>query len=260
MHHYNKTDKGDDFDFAVKVSDLTAGYRRKKPLFKSINMVIPRGATGVLGPNGAGKTTLLDLINGLQRPASGSIEIAGMTLEEATSRRIRAARIGYLPQNFGYLPSYKVAEFVAYAAWLKKVPPRILRSSVERALASVSMNSYADAPMRTLSGGMVRRVGIATAIVHSPELVILDEPSSGLDPQQQVQLRSLVRSLAQEHSVLLSTHLVSDLEVACTNVIVLEGGHVRFAGSVRALAALDSRRGSVEAGYLRVLTGGKGSV
>ncbi len=161
-----------------------------------VSLEFPPGVTGLLGPNGAGKSTLLSLLSTARRPRTGSVTLLG---EDASGRarvqRLRR-RIGVLPQSFGFYPRFTVLEFTEYAAWLRKVPAAQRRERAVEALSLVQMEKYTGRRMGALSGGMLRRVGIAQAMVNEPSLVLLDEPTVGLDPAQRVGFRSLIKDLA----------------------------------------------------------------
>jgi len=245
---------------AVVARGMSDRYGRTEVL-RAIDLDVTTGATALLGPNGAGKTTLLQLICGLRTPVSGSLDVMGVSEGDSRRRETIAGLVGFLPQNFGYLPSYTVRDFVTYAAWLKKVPKAELAGRVRIALTDVDMLDRANQKLKTLSGGMVRRVGIATAIVHRPSLVILDEPSAGLDPAQRRDLRALIATLARTSSVIVSTHLTDDVRSNFSHVVVLEDGGVRFTGTPAELERCSDRRDgaepSIEDGYLAVLTSGR---
>ena len=244
----------------VNARGLSDRYGRTEVL-RGVDFDISPGLTALLGPNGAGKTTLLRLLCGLRRPSGGSVSVLGVGEDDRHRRRRIAERVGFLPQSVGYLPAFTVNDFVSYAAWLKKVPSARLAAQVTAAVAAVGLADRAGSRLRTLSGGMIRRVGIATAIVHRPALVVLDEPSAGLDPEQRRDLRLLLHDVAQTSSVILSTHLIEDVRATCDAVVVLEDGAIRFTGSPTDLEAVPrgpnagSGPPSIEAGYLSVLTG-----
>jgi ABC-2 type transport system ATP-binding protein len=237
----------------VRVEGLTAGYRSTRVL-DSLSLTVGPGLTALLGPNGAGKTTLLHVLAGVHRGYRGRVSILGRDVARRDARRATASGTGFLPQHLGYLPSYSARDFVRYAAWLKKVPAEQTDGLVESALADVDMAGNAGKLMRQLSGGMLRRVGIAAALVHRPELLILDEPSVGLDPQQRVEMRHLMTRLRESTAILMSTHLIDDIRGTCDTVLIMDGGQLRFAGTPEELATRSAgAEAPVEAGYLDVL-------
>jgi len=167
-------------------------------------------------------------------------------------------RVGYLPQDFGYIANFTVEDFVGYGAWLKGVEKSRQHELVHAALEVVDLVDSRKIRMAKISGGMRRRAGIAQTIVHTPDLLVLDEPTAGLDPEQRVRFRALIRGLAQGRTVLLSSHLVEDVRVLADRIIVMEAGCIRFTGTVSELAAL-ARAGhpgdsDLEKGYIRVIT------
>ncbi|WP_406334522.1 ABC transporter ATP-binding protein [Streptomyces zaomyceticus] len=244
----------------VAVTGLTVRHRRTVALDR-LDLSLGPGVHGLLGPNGAGKTSLVRVLATVAAPFSGRVELLG---GDATSHRERTdirRRLGYLPQEFGYYPGFTVREFVAYVAWLKEMPSDRVPAAVERAVRRVGLGDRIDARMKTLSGGMVRRAGIAQAVVNEPELLLLDEPTAGLDPEQRVDFRSLLRELGTSATVVVSTHLVEDVAAACTEVALIEGGRLAFQGTTAELTALggastegnDSTTHAVERGYTAAL-------
>ncbi|MDG4833996.1 ATP-binding cassette domain-containing protein [Solwaraspora sp. WMMD1047] len=229
----------------------------KRNVFRDLDIVVPPGVTVLLGPNGAGKTTLLHTIVGLKRPVAGSLHVLGCDVLRRGGLRAVAARVGFLPQVVSHYPGYTVREFVTYAAWLKGVPGRTIGAKVDRALGLMSLSGRAGSRMGSLSGGLLRRAGIAQAIVHEPALLILDEPAAGLDPAQRIELRRVLRTIAGESSVLVSTHVVDDVRHVADTIVVLREGAVAFTGTVAGLEGLagpgvdgDS---DLERGYLTAL-------
>jgi ABC-2 type transport system ATP-binding protein len=231
----------DQADAAVRVRGIQFAYGRRR-LFDGLDVAVPRGLTFVVGLNGAGKTTLFRLLLGDLRPQWGNIETSGLTGPD-----MRTA-IGYLPQSFGFPPRYTVAEFVAHFAWLHGVARRQRSAAVMEAMERVGLAEHARDRMGTLSGGMLRRAGIAQALVHQPPLVLLDEPTAGLDPRQRLDLRGLFGNLAEAVTLVVSTHLLEDVAAVGGNVVVLHEGSLRFVGSVSEMAAYavdESGHGSV---------------
>lgn len=223
-----------------------------------VDLVIRPGVLGILGPNGAGKTTLMRTLATVLPVDAGRVTIMGLDL--ANEREVREVRrkLGYLPQVFGFYGGFTASEFVEYVAWLKGMPSDGTREAVEWALDQVGMTDRAQVKMRRLSGGMRRRVGIAQAIVNRPSLLLLDEPTAGLDPEQRVVFRRLLRSLGESAAVVVSTHLVEDVAAACSRVAVMDKGAIRFEGDPNDLIAVGVGASveadtPVERGYLAVL-------
>ncbi|MFI2227019.1 ATP-binding cassette domain-containing protein [Streptomyces fradiae] len=220
------------------------------------------GTTALLGPNGAGKTTLLSLLSTARRPHEGTVSLLGEPVGGRARVRAVRARVGVLPQSFGYYPRFTVREFVEYAAWLRKVPRARRADRTREALRLVELEKHADRRMGELSGGMLRRAGIAQAVVNEPALLLLDEPTVGLDPAQRVGFRALIKDLGERSAVVMSTHLAEDVAHVCDRVHVLLDGRVRFTGSLTDLCARGPARSgkpvevsgpAVESGYLAVV-------
>jgi ABC-2 type transport system ATP-binding protein len=217
------------------------------------------GVFGLLGPNGAGKTSLLRMMATAVPPTSGRLRLLGRDPGHSGPRRQIRRRLGYLPQNLGYYPGFTVVEFVEYFALLKEMPAARVQAAVAAAVERVELGSKAKARLRTLSGGMLRRVGIAQAIVNEPELLLLDEPTAGLDPEQRVAFRALLRDLGQRATVVVSTHLVEDVGAACAQVALMDQGKIVFHGTPADMTARGEGHGigdaPLERGYSAVLTG-----
>jgi ABC-2 type transport system ATP-binding protein len=215
------------------------------------------GVFGLLGPNGAGKTTLLRMMATVIPPSSGTLRLLGRDPRAFGPRREIRRRLGYLPQSLGYYPSFTVLEYIEYFALLKELPPARVPGAVAAAVEQVGLGDKARAKLRTLSGGMLRRVGIAQAIVNDPELLLLDEPTAGLDPEQRVSFRAMLRDLGQRASVVVSTHLVEDVGAACTEVALMHQGKIVFRGTPDELTARGVAGGAgdapLERGYTAVL-------
>jgi ABC-type multidrug transport system ATPase subunit len=211
---------------------------RKTLALDSLDLTLGTGVHGLLGPNGAGKTSLIRVLATVARPSGGRVEVLGQDSADHRERAGIRRRLGYLPQEFGYYPGFTVREFVAYVAWLKELPADRTPAAVERAVARVGLTDRIDAKIRTLSGGMVRRVGIAQAIVNDPSVLLLDEPTAGLDPEQRVEFRALLRELGASATVVVSTHLVEDVAAACTEVTLLDAGRIAYRGTPETLTRL----------------------
>ncbi|MFJ9568395.1 ATP-binding cassette domain-containing protein [Streptomyces bacillaris] len=244
----------------AKVAGLTVRHRRKTTL-DSVDLDLPRGVHGLLGPNGAGKTSLIRVLATVSAPDAGRVALLGRDVGPGADHRERAAvrrLLGYLPQEFGHYPGFTVREFVGYVAWLKEMDGAEVAAAVERAVDRVGLGDRIDAKVKTLSGGMVRRVGIAQAIVNEPELLLLDEPTAGLDPEQRVEFRALLRELGRTSTVIVSTHLVEDVAAACTDVTLIEAGRIAYRGTTADLIELgdaaDGLGGNpIERGYTAAL-------
>ena len=215
------------------------------------------GVFGLLGPNGAGKTTLLRMMATAVPPSSGRLLLLGRDPASYGPRREIRRRLGYLPQSPGYYPGFTVTEFVEYFALLKEVPSARVRSAVVSAIDRVGLGDRRKARLRTLSVGMLRRACIAQAIVNEPELVLLDEPTAGLDPEQRVTFRALLRELGERATVVVSTHLVEDVGAACAQVVLMDQGRIVFDGTPDELIAAAGVAGTgdtpLELGYTAAL-------
>ncbi len=240
----------------IQARGLVARHGLTKVL-DGLDLTVGRGVFGLLGPNGAGKTTLLRLLATVNRPNGGTLQLLGHDAINHGERRLIRRRLGYLPQSLGFYPDFTVFEFIEYFALLKEMPAAQVRLAVARAIERVGLGDRARAKLRTLSGGMVRRVGIAQAIVNEPELLLLDEPTAGLDPEQRVSFRALLREFGAHGTVIVSTHLVEDVGAACTEVGLLESGRLVFRGTPETLTARGDADApgdsALERGYSRVL-------
>jgi ABC-2 type transport system ATP-binding protein len=223
-----------------------------------VDLQLGTGVFGLLGPNGAGKTSLLRMLATVLPPTSGDIQLLDRDPRAVTARREIRRRLGYMPQNLGYYPSFTVVEFIEYFALLKEMPSAAIPKAVATAVERVDLGAKARAKLRTLSGGMLRRVGIAQAIVNDPDLLLLDEPTAGLDPEQRVQFRALLRSFGESATVIVSTHLVEDVGAACSEVALMSAGKIVFRGTPDELITQGVERGvgdaPLERGYSAVLS------
>ena len=214
----------------VELTELTRRFGHTQAV-AGVTLEAGPGVFGLLGPNGAGKTSLLRMMATVLPPTAGRLRLLGRDPGGFGPRREIRRRLGYLPQNLGYYPGFTVADFVEYFALLKDMPPRRVPRAVAAAIEHVGLGDRARAKLRTLSGGMLRRAGIAQAIVNEPELLLLDEPTAGLDPEQRVAFRALLREFGQRSTVIVSTHLVEDVGVACTEVALMDAGRLVFHGT-----------------------------
>ncbi len=241
----------------VEISGLTRRFGRTTAV-AGVDLQAGPGVLGLLGPNGAGKTSLLRVMATVVPPTSGRLRLLGRDPGQYGPRREIRRRLGYLPQNLGYYPGFTVAEFVEYFALLKEMPAARVPAAVAAAVERVELGGKAKARLRTLSGGMLRRAGIAQAIVNEPELLLLDEPTAGLDPEQRVAFRGLMRDLGQRATVVVSTHLVEDVGAACARVALMDRGEIVFHGTPADLTARGEGHGigdaPLERGYSAVIS------
>ena len=191
-----------------------------------ITLKLGVGVTGLLGANGAGKTTLMRMICGILKPTSGSISFDGTDVSEELFRDA----LGYLPQNFGYYPSFTGRDFLLYIAVLKGLDKKTAKRKSTELLKSVNLEEAADKKIRTYSGGMKQRLGIAQALLNDPRIIVLDEPTAGLDPKERVRFRNMIAELGKESVVLLSTHIVSDVEHIADRILMMRDGQIIWDG------------------------------
>jgi ABC-2 type transport system ATP-binding protein len=227
---------------AVRVVGLSRRYGAVRAL-AGVDLSLDRGITGLLGPNGAGKTTLLRVLATVNEPDSGAVSVFGLDPHDAAARVAVRRRLGYLPQDLGYHRHFTVAAFLDYVAILKEVIDKRRRAEeVARVLAAVGLERSAGKRIRALSGGQRQRLGIAQALLGRPDLLILDEPTAGLDPTQRLRFRELLSGLPGDPVIVLSTHQADDVAAICQRVVVLLAGRVHFTGAPAELADLAAGR------------------
>jgi len=219
----------------IEITALTKTYRsgrRSVQALRGLDLQIDSGMFGLLGPNGAGKTTLMRILAGIVNPTGGKVHVGGHDLSTEKGKQAVKSMLGYLPQELGLYPDLTARQFVDYMAILKGLDdPRDRRGRVEQVLDTVGLRQAAGRKLKTFSGGMKRRVGIAQALVNDPQLLIVDEPTAGLDPEERIRFRNLLVRLAADRAVLLSTHIVEDIGQTCRDLAVLACGQVIFRGS-----------------------------
>lgn len=205
----------------LRIDGLTKEFGDYKAVNR-LNIKLTNGVYGLLGVNGAGKTTLMRMLCTLLKPTSGKITFNGkeITAMDKDYRNI----LGYLPQDFGYYPEFTVREYLLYIASIKGIKPGIAKKRVKELIAKVGLQETALKKMKALSGGMIRRAGIAQAMLNNPRILILDEPTAGLDPNERIRFRNLISELAEKRLVLLSTHIVSDVEYAANEILLMKDG------------------------------------
>ncbi|MCM2315866.1 MAG: ATP-binding cassette domain-containing protein [Thermoanaerobaculia bacterium] len=224
----------------ITVRGLRKVYGDGREALCGIDLEIGEGMLGVLGPNGAGKTTLLSILVLALEPTEGERVYAGLDPRDSASRAAIRRMIGYLPQDFRPLGELTAREYLAHCAALREIPlrRRALRERIDLLLEAVGLHEAASRRSGTYSGGMRRRLGIAQALIHSPRLVVVDEPTAGLDPEERIRFRTVITEVAEETAVLLSTHIVEDVEATCERIVVVAGGSVLFDDAPTALMHL----------------------
>jgi ABC-type multidrug transport system ATPase subunit len=228
----------------ITMHGLTKTYRGGVHALRDVDLVIGTGMFGLLGPNGAGKTTMMRILAGILLPSSGALTIGGHDMRHEHARTAVKRTLGYLPQELGLYPDLSAREFLDYIALLKGLDdPRSRQRRVGELLETVDLAGVAGRKLKTFSGGMKRRVGIAQALLNDPRLLIVDEPTAGLDPEERIRFRNLLAELGVDRTVLLSTHIVEDVAQTCARLAVLSAGRVRFQGTVTQL--VDAARGKV---------------
>ncbi len=221
----------------IQLSGVSRSFRGTSAL-TGLDLEATPGIIGLLGPNGAGKTTLLRILATVLSADSGSVRILGRDPSDGTERTEIRRRLGYLPQELAYPRGFTAYRFIDYMAVLKEIgDPKARRAEVRRVLEDVSLADRSAKRVRTLSGGQRRRVGLAQALLGSPELLVLDEPTTGLDPEQRVSLRNVLAERGRASTVVIATHQTEDVAALCEHVIVLDKGSSSFQGTVSALVA-----------------------
>ena len=222
------------------VIDRLSKQFQSKIAVDRVSLRLGPGVTGLLGANGAGKTTLMRLICGILKPTAGAVAFDGMDVSQEEYRAI----LGYLPQDFGYYPDFSGLDFLLYMAALKGLPKAQARRKSLELLDMVGLADVYRKKVKTYSGGMRQRLGIAQALLNDPKLLILDEPTAGLDPKERVRFRELIGQLGRDSIVLLSTHIVSDVEHIADAVLMMKDGQIIWGG------AWDKSHADLEAFYL----------
>jgi ABC-2 type transport system ATP-binding protein len=215
------------------VENLNKNYRGGVQALRNVQLSLKPGVLGLLGPNGAGKSTLMRILATITQPSSGRV----LWNDNDIARNPDALRgvLGYLPQDFGVYPHLSAIEFLDYLAAVKGIPPAAARQRITELLALVNLADAAKRPLGGYSGGMRQRVGIAQALLNDPQLLIVDEPTAGLDPEERVRFRNLLSELSGERIVILSTHIVSDVEAVATDIAILAQGQLLAQGAPETL-------------------------
>ena len=223
----------------IEIRNLNKFYGKKQAL-SNVNLTIEQGMFGLLGRNGAGKTTLMKILSTLLQKKDGSVTVCGVPIENAKEiRRI----VGYLPQEFSMYPTMSVAEAMDYLGILSGIKTKERKKRIDLLLKKVNLTEHKSKKVKALSGGMKRRLGIAQALLNDPKVLIVDEPTAGLDPEERIRFRNLLCDVAEDRIVILSTHIVGDIEATCENLAILNDGSILYCGTVSEL--LETAEGKV---------------
>ena len=212
----------------LELVELQKSFKEKMAVH-NVSMSLKSGIYGLLGENGAGKTTLMRMICGILEPTQGYILCDGMNIQKMGGAY--RSLLGYLPQDFGYYEDFSAERFLYYMAALKAMPEEYAKNRMEELLEIVDLTAVKKKKLKTFSGGMLRRVGIAQALLNNPEILILDEPTSGLDPKERVRFRNIISSLGKNRIIILSTHIVSDIEYIADQIIIMKKGKILRTGT-----------------------------
>ena len=212
-----------------------------KAAVDQVSVHLEPGVYGLLGANGAGKTTLMRMICGVLKPTSGSIRLDGKTMQELGEQYY--THLGYMPQDFGFYPDFTAREFMLYMAAVKGMEKKAAKARTEELLELVNLRDAADKKIKSYSGGMKQRLGIAQAELNAPDILILDEPTAGLDPKERVRFRNIISGFARDKIVILSTHIVSDISYIADTILMMKQGKILLQGSMEEVT--DSIRGKV---------------
>lgn len=224
----------------LTLKQITKRFGKKRAVDR-MDITLSPGVYGLLGANGAGKTTLMRMVCGVLRPSEGEILMNGRNIRKCGDAY--RSLLGYLPQEFGYYPDFTAKEFMYYIAALKGLRDKKAKSMTKGLLETVSLSDVADKKIRTFSGGMKRRLGIAQAMLNNPKILVLDEPTAGLDPKERVRFRNLISDFSKDRIVILSTHIVSDVEYIADTILMMKSGKLLLEGSPERVT--DSMRGKV---------------
>lgn len=226
----------------IEIQDLTMTFRGGATAINHVSVDIPRGIYGLLGENGAGKTTLMRVLTTALKPTAGSVTLGGTVYNERNYEAIRR-KIGYLPQEITLYPNLTVTECLEYMGELSGIGRKECRQKIDYFLEKTNLTEHRKKKMRQLSGGMKRRVGLIQALLSEPEFLIIDEPTTGLDPEERIRIRNLLVGFSENRTILFSTHVVEDLAATCSRLSVMKKGSFLYSGTMRKL--LDLAEGHV---------------
>lgn len=217
----------------LKIDRVTKKYGSKIACDR-ISLTLEKGVYGLLGANGAGKTTLMRMICGILDPSSGNLSCDGIDVSQEEYREL----LGYLPQDFGYYPEFTAQDFMMYIAALKGIPKSRAKVKTVELLEMVSLKNEAKKKIKTFSGGMKQRLGIAQALLNDPKILVLDEPTAGLDPKERIKFRNIISRMGADRIILLSTHIVSDVEHIANTILIMKDGQMIHEGSLEDIIAV----------------------
>ena len=226
----------------IKIEDLTVTFKNQVTAINHASLEIPKGIFGLLGENGAGKTTLMRVLTTVLSPTSGTVTLDGMLYSEGNFEKIRR-KIGYLPQEIDLYPGLTVQECLEYMGDLSGIPKETCKKRIAYYLEKTSLSEHRKKKMKQLSGGMKRRVGLIQALLHEPEFLIVDEPTTGLDPEERIRIRNLLVDFSEGRMVLFSTHVVEDLTATCNQLAVMKKGEFLYSGNMKEL--LEQAKGHI---------------
>lgn len=220
----------------IMIEDLTVTFKNKVTAICHANLEIPKGIFGLLGENGAGKTTLMRVLTTVLSPDCGTVILDGMLYSEGNYERIQK-KIGYLPQEIDLYPGLTVQECLEYMGDLSGIPKQVCKERIQYYLEKTSLSAHRKKKMKQLSGGMKRRVGLVQALLNEPEFLIVDEPTTGLDPEERIRIRNLLVDFSEGRTVLFSTHVVEDLAATCNQLAIMKKGEFLYSGNMKELLA-----------------------
>ena len=226
----------------IKIEDLTVTFRNNVTAINHADLEIPKGIFGLLGENGAGKTTLMRVLTTVLSPTSGTVTLDGILYSKGSFEKIRK-KIGYLPQEIDLYPSLSVQECLEYMGDLSGISGPTYKERIKYYLEKTSLSEHRTKKMKQLSGGMKRRVGLIQALLNEPEFLIVDEPTTGLDPEERIRVRNLLVDFSEGRTVLFSTHVVEDLAAACNQLAVMKNGKFLYSGNIKEL--LEQAKGHI---------------
>lgn len=219
---------------SVKMEDLTVTFRNGVTAIDHVNLEIPKGIFGLIGENGAGKTTLMRVLTTVLKPSGGRVTLNGILYSEKNYEKIQR-KIGYLPQEIELYPNLTVEECLEYMGDLAGIPKQECRERIKDYLKKTGLTEHRKKKMKQLSGGMKRRVGLIQALLNEPEFLIVDEPTTGLDPEERIRIRNLLADFSEDRTVLFSTHILEDVAAICDRLAIMKNGKFLYQGKIQDL-------------------------